>query len=120
VQKPRRDRLTDNAASAAENMHAANIANCHAILARWASHNLILLALAGADQREGRLIFNEDETQLDTAKGFRAVCQKGTCPVSTDLSQLPHISGFMAVSASGSSRARNRLLGQSRARVIHV
>jgi hypothetical protein len=52
-------------------------------------------------QRDPRLMWNADETQLNSMKKFRVLCQKGMLPLLTAMQELPHITGLVSISGGG-------------------
>ena len=53
--------------------------------------------------RDPRLIFNADETQLDTKKKFKVIVERGKIPLKTVLSKLPHITAMITICGNGTS-----------------
>ena len=53
--------------------------------------------------RDPRLIFNADETQLDAKKKMKVIVEKGKIPLKTALTKLPHITAVITISGSGTS-----------------
>jgi hypothetical protein len=51
--------------------------------------------------RDPRLIWNADETQLNANKQFKVLCSKGKLPLVTAQTKLPHLTGFVSISATG-------------------
>jgi hypothetical protein len=51
--------------------------------------------------RDPRLIWNADETQLNSKKRFKVLCSHGKLPLVTSQSKFPHLPGVVAISATG-------------------
>jgi len=51
--------------------------------------------------RGPRLMWNADETQINTAKRFRVLCERKKKPLLTSENKLPHLTASMSISASG-------------------
>jgi hypothetical protein len=47
------------------------------------------------------LIWNARETQLNSLKRFRALCQNGILPLASTIQQLPHITELVSINADG-------------------
>jgi hypothetical protein len=56
---------------------------------------------AGLFDRDPRLIWNADETQLCARKRFKVICRHGELPLVTAMQQVPHITGLVSISGGG-------------------
>jgi hypothetical protein len=52
-------------------------------------------------RHDPRLIWDADETQLNSLKRFRVFCHNGMLPLTTAMQQLPHIPGLVSIYADG-------------------
>jgi hypothetical protein len=52
-------------------------------------------------QRDSRLIWNADETQVNAMKRLKVICARGDLPLVTGLEQVPHITGMVSISGGG-------------------
>ena len=56
---------------------------------------------AGLFNRDPRLIFNMDETSLDSRKKFKVLCTQNRIPLTCSNMRLPHLTGCVTISATG-------------------
>jgi hypothetical protein len=52
-------------------------------------------------RRDPHLIWNADETQLNSIKRFRVLCQNGMLLLTSAMQQLPHITGLVLINTDG-------------------
>jgi hypothetical protein len=52
-------------------------------------------------ERDPRLIWNADETQLNAAKRFKVICERNQLPLVTVLENVPHLTGMVTISGGG-------------------
>lgn len=51
--------------------------------------------------RDKRLIWNADETQLNSMKRFRVLCKRGILPLVAAMEAVPHLTGIVSISGGG-------------------
>jgi predicted xylose isomerase-like sugar epimerase len=49
-------------------------------------------------QRDWRLIWNADETQLHAMKRFKVICDQSHLPLVTAFEHVPHLTGMVSIS----------------------
>jgi hypothetical protein len=52
-------------------------------------------------QRDRRLIWNADETQLNAMKRFKVICDQGHLPLVTAFEHVPHLTGMASIYSGG-------------------
>jgi hypothetical protein len=60
-----------------------------------------LVSHEGLFRRDPRLLWNTDETQLNTLKRFKMLCDQGQLPLVTAFEHIPHLTEVVSISGSG-------------------